>query len=266
MLQIANGFVRRPGQSLRFLRALPATLRALQFSDKITDTRRVRSASPPEHLIPNPLRSYFDRLFEGRGLWKCDHYLDIYHRHFSRFAGTEVHVMEVGVYSGGSLQMWKEYFGPQCRVYGVDIHPACQDYEDEVTKIFIGDQADRLFWASVKEAVPTLDILIDDGGHFPEQQITTLEEILPHLRPGGVYLCEDVHGAMNEYAFYARGLALRLNAMISAPDPNRFPATPFQKAVNSYPWVTVIEKHATAVTEFCSWKRGSEWQFRTGDR
>ena len=38
------------------------------------------------------------------------------------------------------------------------------------------------------------------AGHTPEQQIVTLEEMLPHLRPGGVYLCEDVHGIHHDFA------------------------------------------------------------------
>jgi hypothetical protein len=54
--------------------------------------------------------------------------------------------------------------------------------------VFVGDQADRSFWKRVKQEVPNLGVVIDDGGHIPEQQIVTLEEMFPHLRPGGVYL------------------------------------------------------------------------------
>ena len=53
-------------------------------------------------------------------------------------------------------------------------------------KVFIGDQADRKFWSQFRREVPILDLVIDDGGHEPEQQIVSLEELLPHLRPGGV--------------------------------------------------------------------------------
>src|SRR4030081_2778881 len=49
----------------------------------------------------NPLRDFFNRHRQGRGIWKWDHYFDIYHRHFSRFRGREVHVLEIGIYSGG---------------------------------------------------------------------------------------------------------------------------------------------------------------------
>src|SRR5215470_2208525 len=73
----------------------------------------------------NPLEEYFDAVTEGPGVWKWRHYFPIYHRHLSKFVGRAVHVVEIGVYSGGSLAMWRSYFGDDCRIYGVDIDPAC---------------------------------------------------------------------------------------------------------------------------------------------
>ena len=64
-------------------------------------------------------------------------------------------------------------------------------------EVFIGDQADRAFWKQFKEKVPAIDIIVDDGGHQVDQQVATLEELLPHLRPGGVYLCEDIQHTLN---------------------------------------------------------------------
>src|SRR5215467_12872779 len=129
-----------------------------------------------DHSISNPLASYFLSHKEGPGIWKWMHYFDIYDRHFSKFVGREVHVLEIGIYSGGSLPMWREYFGEQSHIYGVDIEEACRAYEGERIKIMIDDQADRMFWAEFKKSVPVIDILIDDGGHLAEQQLVTLEE------------------------------------------------------------------------------------------
>src|SRR5215211_8306674 len=70
---------------------------------------------------PNPLEAYFDTLTEGPGIWKWRHYFQIYHRHLSKFVGRSPHVLEIGVYSGGSLPMWLDYFGEGTQVYGVDI-------------------------------------------------------------------------------------------------------------------------------------------------
>ncbi len=215
----------------------------------------------------NPMKSYFDSHTEGRGIWKWAHYLDIYHRHFSKFIGREVHVLEIGVYSGGSLQMWKEYFGQNCQVYGVDIEEACRVYEDDRTKIFVGDQEDRNFWKLIKTQIPRVDILIDDGGHQPNQQIVTLEEMLPHLRPGGFYLCEDVHGSVNQFHSYIHGLAAHLHSSVrGSNDETKGIAckpTPFQTDIHSihlYPFVTLIEKTNSPVIQFVAPKHGTEWQ------
>jgi hypothetical protein len=215
----------------------------------------------------NPLKSYFDAHTEGRGVWKWNHYFEIYNRHFSKFVGREVHVLEIGVYSGGSLEMWREYFGSKCHVHGVDIEEACKGYENDWTTISVGDQADRGFWKLFKEKNPCIDVLIDDGGHEAEQQIVTLEEMLPHLRPGGVYLCEDVHGEQHRFHSYIQGMATGLNSNI--PNMNhpetRMACIPtqFQSAIHSihlYPYVTVIEKNDRPLLELAAPKHGTEWQ------
>lgn len=213
---------------------------------------------------PNPLRTHFESVNQGRGIWKWSHYFDIYDRHFREFVGKEVHVAEVGIYSGGSLDMWKNYFGPRCTVHGIDVEEACKSYEGDRTKIYIGDQADRNFWKRFKEQVPVVDILIDDGGHEPEQQIVTLEEMLPHLSGRGVYLCEDIHGTHNRFAGYLHGLIASLNsfAAIEGPEAVVVPCS-FQRfvySIHSYPFVTVIEKTAMPVERFVAERRGTEWQ------
>lgn len=260
-LQVVGTIVRKPAQSLRLLRFMPLTSEGLGFTESMAAPDGCSPAeAPPEST--NRLRRYFDAHIEGRVIMKWDQYFDVYDRHFRKFVGTDVCVLEVGVYGGGSLQMWREYFGAKCQIYGVDIDPACKKFEDNGTTIFTGDQSDRSFWASVRQQVPDIDILIDDGGHFPEQQITTLEEMLPHLRAGGVYVCEDVHGTWNPVSAYVHGLSLGLNAYIQAAQPDRCRATAFQQAVGSihtYPFAIVVEKSATAIKEFRSLEAGSEW-------
>jgi Methyltransferase domain len=217
----------------------------------------------------NPLRAFFNARTEGRGIWKWDHYFDAYHRHFARFRGEEVHILEIGIYSGGSLEMWHDYFGPRCHVYGVDVEEACRRYEDEQTTVFIGDQADRAFWRRFRSAVPVLDIVVDDGGHQTDQQANSVEELLPHLRPGGVYVVEDHHGTRNQFAAYMSGLVDAFNAysgMADHTDPERrkvSAARGFQSAIDSihtYPFLTVIEKRRDAVGEFVSPMHGTQWE------
>jgi hypothetical protein len=152
----------------------------------------VPATAPESDSAPNPLELYFLNNPDRR-MKKWFHYLGIYHRHFARFRGRSPVVIEIGVWQGGSLQMWHHYFGPGTRVVGVDSDPKCSRFEDETTTILIGDQADRAFLSTVRERFPHVDILIDDGGHLMRQQITTFEELYPHVQPNGVYLCEDVH-------------------------------------------------------------------------
>jgi SAM-dependent methyltransferase len=200
----------------------------------------------------NQLRTFCDNRDDVQ---KWSHYFEIYERHFSRFQGQEVHIAEIGICYGGSLKMWRDYFGPKAHMYGVDIQPQCKAYERDGVKVFIGDQADRSFWREFRTQVPQLDIVIDDGGHQYQQQVVSLEELLPHLRPGGVYLCEDVHGAFNRFGSYVGGLAHKLNEMENPPAGLIYDTTIFQKRTNSihlYPFVVVVEKNRADVPKLVS--------------
>lgn len=144
-------------------------------------------------MAGNPLAEYFFSN-PGRLIQKWHHYFEIYHRHFAAFRGRSPVVMEIGVFHGGSLQMWSRYFGPGARIIGVDIDPRCLAFEElPGVSVVIGDQGDRAFLGSLRERFPRIDILIDDGGHTMEQQIATFEELYPHIQPEGIYLCEDLH-------------------------------------------------------------------------
>ena len=217
-----------------------------------------------ENLRPNPLRTYFDGHKEGHGIYKWLHYFDVYHHHFKKFVGREVHIVEVGIYSGGSLEMWKEYFGDGCRIYGIDIEDSCKIYAKAGVEVFIGDQADRNFWREFKRKVPAIDILIDDGGHTPKQQIVTLEEMVPHLRTGGVYLCEDIHGPNNLYSAYMAGLARNLNVWkLQRGEDLAARPSEFQREIHSihhYPYLTIIEKLDAPIELFVAPRHGTLWQ------
>jgi hypothetical protein len=140
----------------------------------------------------NDLEKYF-RANNKRQIHKNSNYFEAYDNHFSRFRGKEISILEIGVSQGGSLQMWRDYFGPQAKIYGIDIDARCKDFEEENIQILIGSQSDRKFLRDVKNQIPKLDILIDDGGHTMEQQIVSYEELFDHVKDDGVYLCEDLH-------------------------------------------------------------------------
>ncbi len=262
---VAGGLLRQPRLTLSLLEAVRYSRRGFEYCrdwQGASGGASGETSGVADRDGDNPLRAFCEARVEGPGVWKWDHYLDIYHRHFQRFVGREVHVMEVGVYSGGSLDMWREYFGPKCKIYGVDIEDACRCYENDYTKIFIGDQEDPGFWKDVRQQVPRLDILIDDGGHEYLQQIVSMEEMLPHLQADGVYVCEDIRGELERFNAFAYGLISSLNSM-ARYYPDGLHATPFQSNIGSlhcYPFVTVVEKTPAPVPRFVAPKCGSEWQ------
>lgn len=202
----------------------------------------------------NDLEKYFANN-TGRRITKWKHYFEIYDRHFSRFRDTDVHVVEFGVSQGGSLQMWKHYFGARCKIFGVDINPECKNLEEERIQIFIGDQEDRQFLRSLPERVPRIDILIDDGGHTMRQQICTFEELFPHVHAHGVYLCEDLHTSYwpkfgggwkkrGTFMEYSKSLVDQLHAWHSL-DRGKLEVTDFTRSAHSlhfYDSILVIEK------------------------
>ena len=145
----------------------------------------------------NRLEDYFYNRQDIRKykILKWPHYFEIYDRHFSKFVEKSPKVLEIGVFDGGSVEMWNYYFGSGCEIVGIDINPKMENLfkgSDNI-EIIIGDQEDRNFWSTIKDRFPYFDIIIDDGGHTMGQQIVTFEEMYPHVSENGVYLTEDLH-------------------------------------------------------------------------
>jgi cephalosporin hydroxylase len=150
------------------------------------------AAPPVAASTENPLVTYF-RTNQDRQIYKWKHFFDIYDRHFAPYRGKPVTILEFGVFQGGSLQMWKDYFGPQSRIIGVDINPQCAAFAEDRISIEIGDQEDRDFLRKLGEKYGPIDVLMDDGGHTMAQQIATFEELWPFVSPDGVFMTEDLH-------------------------------------------------------------------------
>jgi hypothetical protein len=130
-----------------------------------------------------------------KSLMKLDSYPDTYHRYFSRFQGSPVTLLEIGVLGGGSLQMWRTYFGRQSRIIGLDIDLACREHAGDGIEIFSGDQADGAFLEAVVDDVGPIDIVVDGGGQEKKQHITSFEVLFPRKSPTGVYVCGDVQSS-----------------------------------------------------------------------
>ena len=126
---------------------------------------------------------------------KWDRYFDVYDRHLEKYRGHDITFVEVGVQNGGSIDMWSKYFGPNSRIFGIDVDPKCAElqYDNPNVKILIGDQASPDFWKSALEEIGNIDVFVDDGGHYMDQQIVTFESVFPVINPEGTFICEDCH-------------------------------------------------------------------------
>ena len=138
------------------------------------------------------------RLFQifkkiGHVSLKCDTYFQTYEDLFESYTNKNITFVEIGVLHGGSLLMWREYFGPKARIIGIDLNPKALELKKEGFEIFIGSQSDKQFWIDFYKKVGNIDILLDDGGHSNDQQIVTFAESLLNINDGGLLVTEDVH-------------------------------------------------------------------------
>lgn len=128
----------------------------------------------------------------GHVMNKWKHYFEIYDRHFARFRGRDITLLEIGVAGGGSLEIWRRYFGPKARIFGLDVNPDCKRFESPGTRIVIGSQGNTDLLKRVAEETGPIDILIDDGSHTYEHQLSTFRTLFEHVSENGVYGCEDL--------------------------------------------------------------------------
>ena len=150
-------------------------------------------------------------------------YFDVYDHLFGDFRGKPITFVEIGVLGGGSLFMWREFFGPEARIVGVDLNPNAKKWEEHGFEIFIGSQSDEDFWQNFKSEVGEIDLILDDGGHTYDQQIITTECLIDSIRDGGVLAVEDTHTSYmsgfgsRRYSFieYVKTMTDRINNRFS---------------------------------------------------
>lgn len=98
---------------------------------------------------------------------------------------------------GASYATWLEYF-PRLELYYIEHDVDCVGVHADKFRsahIYTGDQANRSFldnFAAATTADGLFDLVVDDGGHTMEQQLAALEQLWPIVRPGGLYVIEDL--------------------------------------------------------------------------
>lgn len=128
---------------------------------------------------------------------KGSSYFSTYEKYFSELKKKKdrIKFLEIGIWNGGSIDMWKTYFEDKLELHMVDINPNCLklNYRFPDVKIHIGDQSDSAFLRSIVNKYGNFDIILDDGGHTMTQQNITFDTLFPHVNPGGIFICEDLH-------------------------------------------------------------------------
>ena len=121
----------------------------------------------------------------GGGDKGTDHsYIEVYSRYLER----DKSLLEIGVYRGQSLAMWREYFTGT--VVGLELEP--EHIELEVPAI----RCDATNPKEVEEAIGSklFDYILDDGSHEVADQLASLRILWRNLAPGGIYIVEDIKG------------------------------------------------------------------------
>ena len=128
------------------------------------------------------------RAYSDKGTRHC--YVGLYESILERFRHTASLVVEIGVLSGASLYMWREFF-TKATIIGVDTNPQCKAIQNPYARILveIGDASNPDMAGRLPDGV---DIIIDDGGHILEPTINSFRYLYPKLRGGGLYIVEDV--------------------------------------------------------------------------
>ena len=121
------------------------------------------------------------------------HYLEVYDPFLSRWVDKEVKFLEIGIFKGGSLHLWRDYF-PKGTIVGIDLELPPDFVPGERIQLFQGSQADTQFLSRVATRIAPegFDIIIDDASHIGELSKTTFWHLFHHhLEPGGLYATED---------------------------------------------------------------------------
>jgi len=124
---------------------------------------------------------------------KWSNYFEVYEKIFKKFVNKKITFVEIGIGDGGSLFMWKNFFGKKARIIGIELNPEAKKLEKFGFEIFIGNQSEPLFWKKFYNKVGKIDILLDDGGHKNIQQITSFMESYEFINPNGLIVIEDTH-------------------------------------------------------------------------
>jgi len=116
---------------------------------------------------------------------------NFYSKIFESKKESAKNILEIGIYEGGSIQLWRDYF-TNSTIFGIDcaIQPTAP----------IGDRTYLIYGDAYSDSIVNsftdnyFDIIIDDGPHTVESQCLFFEKYFSKLKSGGYLICEDING------------------------------------------------------------------------
>jgi len=127
----------------------------------------------------------------------------VYERFLFDKKDTMKQMIEIGVFQGGSIKMWDIYF-PTCKILGLDINSKYfheHVFSDKVNLAVCNAVNEAEFTDILRkhEIQPgTVDLIIDDASHIVSHQLKTIELAWKYVKPGGLYIIEDMHTSIPE--------------------------------------------------------------------
>lgn len=124
-------------------------------------------------------------------------YIPVYQGMLEDYRHKAKNVLEIGLFNGHSIRMWKEYF-TNADIHGVDCderpHGGMADLRPMINEgwnIHIMDATDH---AAVELLFrwKRFDVIIDDAGHHIDQQLYLREVFRNFVARGGIYIIEDI--------------------------------------------------------------------------
>ena len=119
-------------------------------------------------------------------------YLEVYDLLFAKFAQEKVNLLEIGVFNGGSLAMFKDFFQPGSEIHGIE-NQAVNAALNGVAVFFGNAYTDEML-----SVLGEYDIIIDDGSHALQDVEFFITWYLDKVRPGGLLIVEDIQPEFNQ--------------------------------------------------------------------
>ena len=190
-----------------------------------------RTDAPSQEVVSDALYKLWTT-FPGGHKWT--HYFPIYQALFGPLRIEPLRILEIGIWHGASLKLWRKYFEhPETIIVGVDVLPECIQFDAPAAGVHIriGSQADPAFLKRVVEEFGPFDLIMDDGSHVSSHIIASFNHLFADgLKDTGIYFVEDLHAnywhpwrdSRKSFLYVCKELLEHMHAHYKSTSPGAF--------------------------------------------